>query len=436
MRQNLLRADNTLLRYPIREVVEIGKDIEKLGHFAMSWENIGDPVAAGESVPAWLKQLVHQEIDNDRSFAYTSSRGDIVARQYVLDNFSSDKVCTVDDILFFNGLGEAINKILDNLPKEARVLVPSPTYPSHATAEAMHAGCNFISYALNPEKDWEPDLVEIENKVKYNEQIVAILVINPNNPTGGVYRREVLEKVVAIAKKYDCFLIFDEIYQHMIFDDAETTLLYNIIGDVPGISMKGISKDIPWPGARCGWIEIYNSDKDKAFNDYTRMILLAKMLEVCSTSLPQLVLPKVYEHPDFKSYLRMRLQKYQTRAEQAYQFFNVLPQVRVSLPKGIFYLVVELLDLPHSTLPSKNKAIRLYLDDLERSSIKEGKQMLNADFQFAYELMGAEGVCVVPLTGFGTNLSGFRMTLLEADDTVFLKTLGKLKKAIELYYKA
>ena len=427
MRQNLLRSNSQLLSYPIREVVEIGKQLEKLGHFSMIWENIGDPVKAGETIPEWIKQIVTDTATSCDAFAYTDSRGDIAAREYVLKHFSSEKVCTIDDILFFNGLGEAINKILNNLPKEARVLVPSPTYPSHATAEAMHAGCNFISYQLDPENNWEPDLEEIENKVRYNEQIVAILVINPNNPTGSVYRRETLEKIVAIAKKYDCFLIFDEIYHHMTFDNVKNTLLYEIIGDVPGISMKGISKDVPWPGSRCGWLEVYNSESDQNFQDYIKTLLLAKMLEVCSTTLPQKVLPAIYAHKEFEPLLKQRIQKYEQRADEAYQYFSQIPQVRVNKPRGVFYLVVELLDLPCSTLQSKNKAIRLFLDDLEQVSSHE-------DFQFAYELMGSKGICVVPLSGFGSHLNGFRMTLLQSDDAIFTQTLKNIGDAITEYY--
>ena len=427
MRQNLLRSNSQLLSYPIREVVEIGKQLEKLGHFSMIWENIGDPVKAGETIPEWIKQIVTDTATSCDAFAYTDSRGDIAAREYVLKHFSSEKVCTIDDILFFNGLGEAINKILNNLPKEARVLVPSPTYPSHATAEAMHAGCNFISYQLDPENNWEPDLEEIENKVRYNEQIVAILVINPNNPTGSVYRRETLEKIVAIAKKYDCFLIFDEIYHHMTFDNVKNTLLYEIIGDVPGISMKGISKDVPWPGSRCGWLEVYNSESDQNFQDYIKTLLLAKMLEVCSTTLPQKVLPAIYAHKEFEPLLKQRIQKYEQRADEAYQYFSQIPQVRVNKPRGVFYLVVELLDLPCSTLQSKNKAIRLFLDDLEQVSSHE-------DFQFSYELMGSKGICVVPLSGFGSHLNGFRMTLLQSDDAIFTQTLKNIGDAITEYY--
>lgn len=427
MRQNLLRADSALLRYPIREVVTIGKQLEKLGNFSMIWENIGDPVSAGENVPDWMHEVVQNQVSTNQSFAYTETKGAITAREYVLEHFSSKKKCTVDDILFFNGLGEAINKVMNNLPKETRVLMPSPTYPSHATAESMHAGCSFISYSLDPNNDWEPDIEEIENKVRYNDHVVAILVINPNNPTGSVYKRETLEKIVAIAKKYDCFLIFDEIYHHMTFDGVQTTLLHEIIGDVPGISMKGISKDVPWPGSRCGWIEVYNAEKDDNFKGFIEIILLTKMLEVCSTTLPQIVLPHLYQHPEYKTYLKSRIEKYQRRADEAYDFFASIPQVRVNKPKGVFYLVVELLNLPLRKLDSVNKKVRLHLDKLETSDTPP-------DFQFSYELMGAEGICVVPLTGFGASITGFRMTLLQENDAIFSDTLARIARGIKAYY--
>ncbi|MEE9309778.1 MAG: hypothetical protein V3U64_02050, partial [Cocleimonas sp.] len=108
MRQNILRADSALMSYPIREVVVIGKELEKLGDFSMVWENIGDPVSAGEHVPEWMHDVVQQQVATDQSFAYTETRGAIAAREYVLEHFSDKKKCTVDDILFFNGLGEAI----------------------------------------------------------------------------------------------------------------------------------------------------------------------------------------------------------------------------------------------------------------------------------------------------------------------------------------
>lgn len=430
MRRNLLRADSTLLNYPIREVVTIGKEIEKLNNHKMIWENIGDPVAAGEPVPDWLKAIVCEHAASNEAFAYTDTRGYRPTREFVLNRFSNPEICGVDDILFFNGLGEAINKVINNLPREARMLVPSPTYPSHATAEAMHAGCAFISYDLDPANNWEPDLQEIENRVKYNDNVVAILVINPNNPTGRVFRRETLEGIVDIARRHDCFLVFDEIYHTMVFDGIPNTLLHEIIGDVPGISMKGISKDIPWPGSRCGWIEVYNAEKDKNFRDFINMILLAKMLEVCSTTLPQMILPHIYQAPEFEGHIKTRLDKYQRRAKEAVTFFENIPQVRVTMPDGVFYLVVELLDLPRHKLTAKTKAARLYIDDLLAQSEVE----VAADFQFVYEMMAAEGVCAVPLSGFGSDLHGFRMTLLQNDEAVFSDTLVRIGRAIVGYY--
>jgi aspartate/methionine/tyrosine aminotransferase len=215
--------------------------------------------------------------------------------------------------------------------------------------------------------------------------------------------------------------------ENMIFDEVENTLLYEIIGDVPGISMKGISKDVPWPGSRCGWIEIYNSEHDQNFRDYINMLLLAKMLEVCSTTLPQKVLPRIYAHQEFDTLLKQRIHKYQQRADEAYQFFQNIPQVRINKPRGVFYLVIELLDLPYAKLEAKNKAIRLYLDKLEQDTLQE-------DFQFAYELMGNQGICVVPLSGFGSHLNGFRMTLLQNDNVLFTQTLNNIAQAIHEYY--
>jgi alanine-synthesizing transaminase len=91
---------------------------------------------------------------------------------------------------------------------------------------------------LNPKDNWNPDLEELENKVKYNPNIVAILVVNPDNPTGAVFTREILLSIVDIAKRYNLFLIFDEIYENLTYEEKDKVLLSEVIGDVPGISMK------------------------------------------------------------------------------------------------------------------------------------------------------------------------------------------------------
>lgn len=389
----------------------------------MIWENIGDPVAKGEKIPEWMKEVVKDACDSDSAYAYSPSKGDLGAREFILRNSSKQKICTVEDIIFFNGLGEAISKIFSNLSPHVRVIGPNPTYPSHATAEAMHRGGDPVTYSLLLDEGGRIDLDELENKVRYNDNISGILVINPNNPTGVVFPREDLERVVAIAKKYHCFLIFDEIYENLVFDRSKITRLCDIIGDVPGISMKGISKEIPWPGARCGWLEIYNAEKDKNFRDYIRVILVSKMLEVCSTMLPQITFPKIVTHPEYQAFFDSRLAKYESRMETALSIFEKCPYLKPVRPDGVFYLTVPFAPVPNSfqrkKLPSATKEIRLYLDAVEHDGLRMDKH-------FAYELMGSEGVCVVPLSGFHCPIDGFRMTLLEEDEALFTETCERI----------
>jgi aspartate/methionine/tyrosine aminotransferase len=121
---------------------------------------------------------------------------------------------SADDIVFFNGLGDAIHKVYTLLAPQARVIGPSPSYSTHSSAEAAHAGSNPIVYHLNVHNGWMPDLDELRNKVKYNENIAGIMIINPDNPTGAVFPPAVIREMVAIARQYNLFIVADEIYQN------------------------------------------------------------------------------------------------------------------------------------------------------------------------------------------------------------------------------
>jgi len=427
VRKNLIKKGDEHLRYEIREIVEIANEIVRRG-VPMIWENIGDPVAKGEALPAWMKGIVEQAVREDRTYAYSPTKGDLEARRFILEHYSDPRICTVEDIIFFNGLGEAINKIFSNLPATARVIGPNPTYPSHATAEAMHHGGHHLTYDLKLDDGGRIDVEDLERKVRENDHIVGILVINPNNPLGVVHPREDLEAVVRIAREHECFLVFDEIYQHLAFDPTKVVRLADIIGDVPGISMKGMSKDIPWPGSRCGWIEVYNAEHDANFRGYVHTIVVSKMLEVCSTTLPQVVFPKIVTHPEFRPFLASRLAKYRQRADTALEIFAGCEVIRPIPPDGVFYFTCtfDTARFPHDRkLQAQSKEVRLYLDQLE------AKTQLRRDKLFAYELMGSEGVCVVPLSGFSSPHDGFRMTLLEEDPDRFADACRRIRRGAE-----
>ena len=431
MRTNIVHPGADELSYEIREIVAVGKKLESLG-VPITWENIGDPINKGARVPDWVKDILTDTIRNDdSSFAYSPTKGLLETRRFISEMRKRDHNASLDpeDILFFNGLGDAISIVYTYLNRNARIIGPNPAYPTHSSAEGAHAGAHHITYNLNPKRNWLPDIEDIRNKVKYNPSVAGILIINPDNPTGMVYPRRVLEEIVAIARQYDLFLISDEVYANIVYGGVPMTSLYDVIGnDIPAIVMRGLSKEVPWPGARCGWIEIYNKDKDPLFARYVKTLVDAKQLEVCSTTLPQKALPKILSDSRYAEHLKERAEFYRRRAEYAYNALRAVPGIIAPKAEGAFYMSVVFEDWTignTQTLPIENDAVREYI-----VSITEN---ISPDKRFAYYLMASVGVCVVPLSGFNSDLSGFRMTLLEPDDEKFASLLQKITNAIPAY---
>lgn len=443
MRNNIVHQGAGELTYEIRGIVEVAEKIKSLGQ-EIYWENIGDPVAKGYQIPEWIKEIVKKSVDNNKSFAYNPTKGLLETREFLVKkrNSKGGAKITTEDICFFNGLGDAISKVYTYLKKEARVIGPSPAYSTHSSAEGAHAGYPHITYNLLPHKNWLPDLEDLRNKIKYNPAVSGILIINPDNPTGMVYPKKVLEEMVKIAKEYDLFIVSDEIYCNVAHDQRKMTTLAEIIGDVPGIAMKGISKEFPWPGSRCGWIEIYNKDKDEVFAKYVKSIMNAKMLEVCSTTLPQSVIPTVMSDPRYESHLEERRKFYKKRAGMAFDILKKVPGIISPKAAGAFYVSTVFSAEGGSskggkngvlndkqTLKIKNEKVRKFVEEKTANGISPDKR-------FVYYLMGATGICVVPLSGFNCNLQGFRATLLESDDAKFQWIFETLAEKIREYLKS
>ena len=431
MRTDILHIGAGELNYEIRNIIKVAEKLKDLG-VEINLENIGDPVAKGENIPTWMKEIVAGIAMEDDSYGYCPSQGISETRQYLADrnNLKGGSIIDADDIIFFNGLGDAITKLYGFLRQTARVIMPSPTYTTHSSSEAAHAGGPPVSYPLDPHNNWYPDASELRRRVKYNPAVAGIMLINPDNPTGMVYPEEILREIVDIAKEFDLFIIADEIYENLVFDLTPTRTLGEIIGDVPGIAMKGISKELPWPGSRCGWIEIYNRQKDPGFKAYIKSILNAKMVEVCSTTLPQKTIPLIFEHPDYATYLRERQERYRRLSDTAYDLLSGIPGVIINHAKGAFYmsLVFEEGSLTHEQI--------LYIKDDNIRNLVEGFVSGNdveLDKRFVYYLLAATGLCVVPLSSFNTDLLGLRFTLLETDESVFTTMVQTMAESIETY---
>ena len=429
MRTNIVHSGADELSYEIREIVNVARRLEKEG-VEIIWENIGDPIAKGAPMPAWIKDIIVDEVlSGDDSFGYSPTRGLSETRAFIARMRKEESGVSLDpeDILFFNGLGDAISIIYTYLNKNARVIGPNPAYPTHSSAEGAHAGAHHITYTLNPHRNWLPDVEDIRNKVKYNPQVAGILIINPDNPTGMVYPRKILEEIVSVAREFGLFLISDEIYANIVHGDTPMTPLYEVIGgDVPAIVMRGLSKEVPWPGARCGWIEVYNKEKDPTFARYVKTLVDAKRLEVCSTTLPQKVLPRILSDERYGEHMRAVTEKYGARAREAYAAFRKVPGVVCPPAEGAFYLSVVFEDVLIGAIA--RAGVPAWVRE------HAGTDPL-PDKIFAYSLMKETGVCVVPLSGFNSDLQGFRLTLLEPDDDRFSAILGKIAAHIGAYMR-
>lgn len=429
MRTEIVHPGADELVYEIREIVEVAGSLKKLG-VNITWENIGDPVAKGEQVPVWIKEIVSRTTEENEVYGYSPTKGLLETREYIAyeRNIEGGIQITPDDILFFNGLGDAISKIYQNLHPKARVIGPNPAYPTHSSAEAAHADDSHITYKLDPENNWEPDMEEIERKVGENKNISGILIVNPDNPTGFVYAQDTLRKIVEIADKNNLFIISDEIYSSLFFPESGMKKLASVIGDVPAIAMRGISKEFPWPGARCGWIEFYNRNKDKDFDRYAKSVIDSKMLGVCSTTLPQKVLPEVMKDSRYYPYLAERITKYQKRSDLAYEVFSKIPELLVHRAKGAFYFTVVFKD----GVLKENHSFNIKQERLDVIEPFLGDATL--DKRFCLQLLAHTGICLVPLSsGFNSSHNGFRMTLLEENEDKFKETLEIIKNGILEY---
>ena len=434
MRSELVPPSAGRITYEIRNIVNVAEKLQKHG-VKINWENIGDPIVKGELIPTWMKEIVASAAMENDTYGYAHTRGVLETREFICDstNRRGGAQITPDDIIFFNGLGDAIAKLYGVLNPETRVLMASPSYTTHSSAESAHAHTAALCFNLYPNNHWYPDLEEIRNRVKYNPAIAGIMIINPDNPTGMVYTAQMLKEIVAIAREYDLFIIADEVYNNIVYNGEKTVPLSDVIGDVPAIAMKGISKELPWPGSRCGWIEVYNFSKDERFQHYVNAILNTKMNEVCSTTLPQKVIPAIMSHPEYQGYLEERIRSYEKMSNITYNFLKEVPGLQVNRTNGAFYMAVAFKDgllTGRQSLPIDNPEVRELVKNLVNAP------GVSPDKRFVYYILACTGICIVPLSSFNTKLQGFRVTLLEKDPAECERIYKTLAAKIGEYLKS
>ena len=175
MRTDIVHIGAGELTYEIRNIIGVVEKLQGLG-VKINLENIGDPVAKGEKIPTWIKEIVAELAMEDCSYGYCSTLGVSETREFLaaVNNQNGGTRLSPEDIIFFNGLGDAITKIYGFLRRTARVITPSPTYTTHSSSEAAHAGLPPVCYPLDPYNNWDIDTEELRKRVRYNPAVAGI----------------------------------------------------------------------------------------------------------------------------------------------------------------------------------------------------------------------------------------------------------------------
>ena len=324
--------------YDIRgPVLQESKRMEEEGHFITKL-NIGNPAAFGLNAPDEIIQDVIRNLANCQG--YSDSKGVYYARKAVMQycqekNFPD---VDVDDIFLGNGVSELIVMSMQALLNNGdEMLIPAPDYPLWTAAVSLSGGTP-MHYLCDEDNGWEPSIEDIESKITPKTR--GMVIINPNNPTGAVYSKDTLLKLIEIARKHNLIIFADEIYDKIIYDEAKHIAMASLADDILIISFNGLSKSYRVAGFRAGWMVISGA-KDQAKDYIEGMELLASM-RLCANvpgqhaiqtslggyqSINDLVAPggRLYEQMDY-----------------SWKMLNQLEGVSCVRPKGALYLFAKL----------------------------------------------------------------------------------------------
>ena len=325
------KLDNVL--YDVRgPVVDEAAKMEAKGTHVLKL-NIGNPAPFGFRTPdEVIHDMQHQLKDCE---GYSDSKGLFSARKAIMQYAQLKKIpnVSVNDIYTGNGVSELINLCMQALLNDGdEILIPSPDYPLW-TATATLAGGNVVHYICDEESEWYPDIDDIRKKV--TPKTKAIVIINPNNPTGALYPKEVLEQIVQVARENNLIIFSDEIYDRLVMDGQEHISIASLAPDLFCVTFSGLSKSHMIAGFRIGWM-ILSGNKEIAA-DYIEGINMLSNMRLCSNVPAQSIVQTAlggYQSVD--KYLLPGGRIYEQR-ECVYNALNSIPGISVKKPKAAFY---------------------------------------------------------------------------------------------------
>lgn len=320
--------------YDIRgPVLDHAERLEEEGHRILKL-NIGNPAPFGFDAP---DELISDVIHNLRNAqGYTTSKGLFSARKAIMQECQRLGVPGVDlgDIFLGNGVSELIVMTCQALLNNGdEVLIPAPDYPLW-TAAANLSGGKAVHYVCDEQSDWFPDIEDIRSKI--TDRTRAIVVINPNNPTGSVYSQDVLEQVIQVARENNLVIFADEIYSKIIYDDAEFIPMGRLAQDVLCISFNGLSKSYRLAGFRSGWA-VVSGAKEHA-KSYIEGIEMLSSMRLCANVPAMYAVQTALGGYQSVNELILPGGRLLKQRDAAWEGVNAIPGVSCVKPKGAIYL--------------------------------------------------------------------------------------------------
>ena len=377
-----------------KQMEEDGQKIIKL--------NIGNLAAFGFDAPEEIQQDMIRNLPN--SAGYSDSKGIFAARKAIMHYTQEKKIkgVTLEDIYVGNGVSElivmAMNALLD---AGDEVLVPAPDYPLWTAAVSLSGGTP-IHYLCDEANDWLPDLDDMRAKITPNTK--AIVIINPNNPTGALYPDATLKAIVAMAREHGLIVCADEVYDKVLYDGATHTSIASLSEDVLTLTFNGLSKNYRSCGYRAGWL-VVSGDKRRA-TDYIEGLNMLASMRLCANVPGQWAIQTAlggYQSIDdlVAEGGRMRRQR-----DLAHELISAIPGVSCVKPKATLYM-----------FPRLDPAVYPITDDQE----------------FISELLQEEKVLLVQGTGFNwPHPDHFRLVFLPHEDDL-REAIGRVARFLEGY---
>ena len=331
--------------------------------------NIGNPAPFGFHAPEEVIQDMRDNIVDCQG--YSDSRGIFAARKAIMQYAQIKQIpnVTMKDVFTGNGASELIQLSLNALLNAGdEVLIPSPDYPLW-TACTNLAGGTAVHYICDEQSDWYPDLADIESKI--TPKTKAIVIINPNNPTGALYSRELLQRIVDIARKHELIIFSDEIYDRLVMDGEKHISTASLAPDLFCVTFSGLSKSHMACGFRVGWM-ILSGNKDLA-KDYIAGINMLSNMRLCSNVPGQSIIQTALGgYQSVNEYIVPGGRVYEQR-EFIYKAINDIPGLSAVKPKAAFYIFPKI--------------------DTKKFNILD-------DQQFALDFLKEKRVLIIPGSGF------------------------------------